>query len=172
MPLRCYQPAWAPRPYRVAVKRQRVERSRGQEALFEEYVYRFLISNIPKSEMNTRELVRYGYGRCDQQNVIEQLKNGIAAMRMPTGELLANGAFLKMGQLAWNLRAWLCLLGLPAEAGRWEWKRFRSARGGFVYVAARVVQQARRAVARLSSAHRYADEILAAWRRVHALVFY
>jgi len=164
-----YQPRWAPRPWRVAVKRQWVEHAKGEARLFEECVYRFLISNIPRCEMNTKELVRFAYGRCDQENAIEQLKNGIGAMRMPTGEFLANDAFLRMGQLAWNVRAWCCLLALPEEASRWEWKRFRQA---FVYVAARVVNHARRIVARISAAHRFANEILAAWQRVHSLVFY
>ena len=30
-------------------------------------------------------------GRCNQENVIEQLKNGVNAMRMPVDDLLATG---------------------------------------------------------------------------------
>jgi len=33
---------------------------------------------------------------------IEQAKNGLGAMRMPTGELLANGAFLLAAEIAWR----------------------------------------------------------------------
>ncbi len=161
-----YRPTWADRDYRVVVRRQLVETSQGQEALFERYVYRFFLTDI--EDMTPAELVRFAYGRCAQENTIEQLKNGIGAMAMPTGELVANAAFLMAGQLAWNLRAWLSLLALPKESLHWEWKRFRHA---FVYVAARVVHQARRVRVRITSSHRFAGPFLAASQRLDALVF-
>jgi hypothetical protein len=74
--------------YRVVVRRQRVEVSKGQEHLYDEYRYSFYITNIPPRRMTAAEIIRFAYGRCDQENIIEQLKNGIAALRMPTGELL------------------------------------------------------------------------------------
>ncbi len=115
----------AGRAYRVVVKRQQVDISEGQEYLFTEYRQRFVITDIPKSHMDPAEVFCFAYGRCDQENFIEQFKNGIAAMRMPAGELLANGAFLMAGQLAWCLRSWLSALALPKETTRWEWKWFR-----------------------------------------------
>lgn len=78
--------------FRVVVKRQLVETRQGQQLLYTDYVYRFIITNIPPSEMDTAEVLCFAYGRCDQENIIEQAKHGIAALRMPTGELLANGA--------------------------------------------------------------------------------
>ena len=57
---------------------------------------------------------------------------------------------------AHNLKAWLAMLALPAEAMRWEWKRFRKA---FVYIAARVVLTARAHVLRLAGSHRFAEDI-------------
>ena len=161
-----YRPGWADRDYRIVVRRQLVETSRGQEVLFEQYRYRFFITNIP--DMTPAEVVRFAYGRCNQENTIEQLKNGMATMKMPTGELVANAAFLMAGQLAWNLRAWLSLLALPEESLRWEWKRFRHA---FVYVAARVVRKARRVCVRITASHRFAAQFLAASERLDALVF-
>lgn len=156
------------RTYRVAVKRQRVEESQGQKHLLTEYRYRFVITNIPPRDMDAGEVLCFAYGRCDQENFIEQFKNGIAALRMPTGELLANSAFLLAGQLAWCLRAWLSLLALPKETARWEWKWFRQA---FVYVAARITQSARRAVVYLSGAHRFAEHLLVAAQRLESFVF-
>jgi hypothetical protein len=161
-----YRPSWADRDYRVVVKRQLVQTSQGQEVLFERYVYRFFLTNI--REMTPTEVVRFAYGRCAQENTIEQLKNGIAAMKMPTGELLANAAFLMAGQLAWNLRAWLSLLVLPEESLRWEWKRFRHA---FVYVAARVVRKSRQVCVRVTRSHRFAPQILAANQQLDAFAF-
>lgn len=149
-----YRPARSARTYRLVVRRQRIEESR-QGELFELWRYRYVITNLPKS-VTTEQVVRETYRRCDQENVIEQLQGGVAAMRMPTGGLLANHAFLVCARLAHNLKAWLAMLALPAETMRWEWKRFRKA---FVYIAARVVSSARTLVLRLARSHRFAEDV-------------
>ena len=154
--------------YRVVVKRQQVDVSQGRDYLFTEYRDRFVITDIPPAQMDASEVFCFAYGRCDQENIIEQFKNGIAALRMPTGELLANSAFLMAGQLAWCLRAWLSLLALPRETTRWEWKWFRQA---FVYVAAKITHSARRAVVYLSGAHRWVDHLLIAAQRLQTFQF-
>jgi len=154
--------------FRVVVKRQLVQTSQGQNLLYEDYVYRFIITNIPRSEMDAGEVLCFAYGRCDQENIIEQAKNGIAALRMPTGELLANAAFLMAGQLAWCLRAWLSLLALPKETTRWEWKWFRQA---FVYVAARITQGSRQAKVYLAGCHRFVEHLVIASQRLQCLTF-
>jgi hypothetical protein len=154
--------------FRVVVKRQLIETRQGQQLLYADYVYRFIITNIPPSEMDAGELLCFAYGRCDQENIIEQAKNGIAALRMPTGELLANAAFLMAGQLAWCLRAWLSLLALPKETVRWEWKWFRQA---FVYVAARITQGARYAKVYLAGCHRFVEHLVIASQRLQCLTF-
>ena len=118
LPRQHHDEGLAGRTYRVVVKRQRVQESQGQQSLLVEYRYRFVITNIPQPDMDAAAVLAFAYGRCDQENFIEQFKNGIAALRMPTGELLANWAFLLAGQLAWCLRAWLSLLALPKETTR------------------------------------------------------
>jgi hypothetical protein len=47
--------------------------------------------------MNPTEVVCVAYVRCDQENHVEQVKSGIAAMRMPIWEPLANSTFLDGG---------------------------------------------------------------------------
>jgi hypothetical protein len=154
--------------FRVVVKRQLIETRQGQQLLYADYVYRFIITNIPPSEMDAGEVLCFAYGRCDQENIIEQAKNGISALRMPAGELLANAAFLMAGQLAWCLRAWLSLLALPKETIRWEWKWFRQA---FVYVAARITQGSRYAKIYLAGCHRFVEHLVIASRRLQCLTF-
>jgi len=154
--------------FRVVVKRQLIETRQGQQLLYTDYVYRFIITNIPRSEMDAGEVLCFAYGRCDQENIIEQAKNGIAALRMPTGELLANAAFLMAGQLAWCLRAWLSLLALPRETTRWEWKWFRQA---FVYVAARITQGSRQAKVYLAGCHRFVEHLVIASQRLQCFTF-
>ena len=45
--------------------------------------------------------------RCDQENVVEQLKNGVHAMRVPLYDLVSNWAYMVMATLAWNLKSWM-----------------------------------------------------------------
>jgi hypothetical protein len=52
--------------------------------------------------------------RCDQENLIEQLKNGVRAMRNPLDNLHSNWAYMVTGSLAWTLKAWSALL-LPVS---------------------------------------------------------
>lgn len=99
-------------------------------------------------------------GRCHQENLIEQLKNGVHALRMPVGDLVSNWAYMVMASLAWTLKAWFALL-LP-QKGRWkdkhrrekaavlsmEFKRFVNA---FVRVPALVVRTGRRLMFQLLS---------------------
>ena len=56
-------------------------------------------------------------GRCDQENLLAQLKNGVRALRAPVKTLESNWAFMVMTTLAWDLKAWWALL-LPEKPGR------------------------------------------------------
>lgn len=150
-----YKPTRSQTHYRLIIRRQRIEESY-QGELYELWRYRYVLTNLPKS-YSTHEVVRLTYGRCDQENVIEQLQSGVAAMRMPTGTLLANGALLACARIAHNLKAWLAQTALPPEVMRWHWKRFRRA---FVYVAARVVLRARQTHVRLSDSHRFCGQMI------------
>ena len=149
-----YTPARSERSYRLIIRRQRIEESK-QGELFQLWRYRYVLSNLPAS-VSTEEVVRLTYRRCDQENVIEQLQNGVAAMRMPTGGFHANWAYLVCARLAHNMKSWLAMLALPREVMRWEWKRFRKA---FVYVAARIVCSARQHLLRLADSHRFATTL-------------
>ena len=66
------------------------------------------------------QIVSLANGRCDQENVIEQLKNGVNAMRMPVNDLVSNWAYMVMAALAWNLKAWYGLL-VRIGSGAWNW---------------------------------------------------
>jgi len=124
--------------------------------------FRYVLSNLPPS-VSATEVMDLTYQRCDQENLIEQLQSGVTAMRMPTGGLLSNAAFMTCARLAPNLKPWLAQIALPRETMRWEWKRFRRA---FVYCAARVVHTARQVHVRFADSHRFAGAILAAHARL------
>ena len=96
--------------------------------------------------------------RCNQENLIDQLKHGVHAMALPVDTLLSNGAYMVMAALAWTLKAWFALL-LPVS-DRWatrhtaekeavlrmEFKAFLQA---FVLIPAQLVRTSRRIVFRL-----------------------
>ena len=66
------------------------------------------------------EVVFLANDRCDQENLIAQLKGGVKALEMPVNDLVSNGAYMVMAGLAWSLKAWSALV-LP-ETGRWAEK--------------------------------------------------
>ena len=150
------------KPYRLVIRRQLIEHREGQRLLFDEYRYRYIVTSLPAS-VSTQDAVDLTYERCDQENVIEQLGSGLAAWRMPVAEFDGNSAWLEIARLAWNLGKWIALLALPAEAVRWEWKRFRQA---FVHVAAQVIRRSRQIVLRFSAAHRWHQLLVTAHQQL------
>src|SRR5205807_2402965 len=75
--------------------------------------YFFSISNDRSS--SPAEVVYFANDRCNQENLIEQLKNGVKALRLPSNKLESNWAYMVIGALAWNIKAWLALLQPKAE---------------------------------------------------------
>ena len=109
-----YQPHKCSRPYRLIIVRKNINVQKGERVLFDEIRYFFYITN--RGDYAPEQIVSLANGDCNQENVIEQLKNGVNAMRMPVDDLLSNWAYMVMTSLAWNLKAWFGLL-LP-DGGR------------------------------------------------------
>jgi hypothetical protein len=113
-----YRPTKCKNTYRMVVVRKNISHEKGERRLFDEIRYFFYITNDRDSTL--AEVVFSCNDRCDQENLIEQLKNGVRAMYAPVDNLLANWAYMVMTSLAWNLKAWWALR-LPAK-GRWAKK--------------------------------------------------
>jgi hypothetical protein len=113
-----YQPTQCRKTYRLVVLRKNLTREKGERALFDEVKYFFYISN--QNDLWPQGVVGQANRRCNQENLIEQLKNGARAMDMPVDNLLSNWAYMVMASLAWTLKAWFAL-SLPAT-GRWAQK--------------------------------------------------
>jgi hypothetical protein len=103
-----YRPVACNRDYRVIVLRKRLGIDQGQMRLFEEYRYFFSITN--DREMTAAEVVFSANDRCDQENLIAQLKSGVHALTTPVDDLLGNWAYMVMASLAWSLKAWTALM--------------------------------------------------------------
>jgi hypothetical protein len=109
-----YRPGKCNRTYRVVVLHKEVHLERGQLRLFdqEQPVYFFYITNAPKSDKPPRQVVREANARCNQENIIAQLKQ--CCLSAPLDNLTSNWAYMVIASLAWSLKAWLTLLIEPS----------------------------------------------------------
>ena len=169
-----YTPVACKKAYRMVVVRKNITVEKGARRLFDEIRYFFYITNDLKTP--AAEIVFLANGRCNQENLLEQLKNGVQAMRMPVDTLLSNWAYMVMASLAWTLKAWFALL-LP-ESGRWatehgreklavlrmEFKTFLNA---FMRVPAQIARTGRRVIFRLLSWNPWQHVFLRAVDQLH-----
>jgi len=148
---------------RLVIRRQRIEVWKEQRRLFPETRYRYVSTNLPPRTWPAWKVVDMTYLRCDQENIIEQMKNGLAIWRMPVAEEHGNAAWLEIGRLAWNLGKWISQMALPEEVVRWEWKRFRQA---FVTVPARIIKTGRQIFIRFFDSIRHTWTLVAAHQQL------
>jgi len=151
-----YQPGACSRPYRMVVVRKNISVERGDNALFDEVRYFFYLTN--DRDLSAEQVVFEANDRCDQENLIEQLKNGVRALHAPVNTLHANGAYMVMAALAWSIKAWMAL-SLPicdrwrarhqAERRAWLRMSFRSFRQAVIDIPAQILRSGRRRIWRL-----------------------
>ena len=163
-----YQPTKCGRKYRVVILRKNISVQKGEKALFDEVRYFFYITNRKDT---AEKIVGLANGRCDQENVIEQLKNGVNAMRMPVDDLVSNWAYMVMAALAWNLKAWYGLLVPNRERGielvRMEFRRFLSA---IMLLPCQIARTARRVIYRILGYNSWLVDFFATWERLQRFI--
>ena len=151
-----YHPRACTTPYRMVVVRKNISVERGEHRLIDQIRYFFYLTN--DSETVASEVVFLANDRCNQENLIAQLKHGVGATQMPVDTLLGNWAYMVMTALAWTLKAWFALR-LP-ETGRWATRyaaektavlrmEFRTFLQAFLLIPVQVVRSSRRLVFRL-----------------------
>lgn len=125
--------------------------------LGEHYRYFFYITN--HRTMSLHDVVAEANERCNQENLIAQLKDGARALHAPLNTLAANWAYMVMASLAWTLKIWFALM-LPVVP-RWRDKHeaernwvlriecFRTFLQQLVMVPAQIIRSGRRIVFRL-----------------------
>ena len=163
-----YRPGKCSKSYRLVIVRKNISVKKGERALFDEVRYFFYLTN---RKDKASKIVGLANGRCDQENVIEQLKNGVNAMRMPVNDLVSNWAYMVMAALAWNMKAWYGLLVPDRERGgelvRMEFRRFLQA---IMLIACQVVRTARRVIYRVLTYNSWLGDFFATWERLRRLV--
>jgi hypothetical protein len=108
-----YQPIRCNKPYRIVVIKKTIAVKEGQTRLFDEIRYFFYITN--DRNLPNEEIVFFINKRCNHENDIEQLRNGVKALKMPTGDLISNWAYMVIASLGWTLKSWMGLL-MPHKA--------------------------------------------------------
>ena len=155
-----YRPVLCRKTYRMVVIRKNITKEKGQPLLFkdeEEVRYLFYITN--ERDWTAEEIVFSANDRCNQENLIAQLKNGVRALKNPVDTLESNWAYMVMTALAWNLKAWWALL-LPEPPGRWQERHraekesvlkmdFRTFLNAFVLLPCQIIKTGRKLVFRL-----------------------
>ena len=110
--------------------------------------------------MSQEDVVNEANKRCNQENLIEQLKNGVHALKAPVNTLNSNWAYMVMASLAWTFKAWIALM-VPVSP-RWKDQHlqeknrllrmeFRNFINAIIIIPCQIVKAARRVVYRFLS---------------------
>jgi hypothetical protein len=152
-----YQPTACRETYRMVVVRKNISVEKGEQVLFLDERYFFYITN--EYDCTPAEVVFEANDRCNQENHIAQLKNGVRALHAPVDNLESNWAYMLMTALAWNLKAWWALM-LPEAPGRWREKHraekqwvlkleFKTFLNAFMLLPCQIIKTGRKLVYRL-----------------------
>jgi hypothetical protein len=165
-----YRPARAENTYRLVVVRKNISKCKGEQTLFDEIRYLFYITT--RTDLSAAEVVRCANERCDQENVIEQLKNGVNALRVPLYDLISNWAYMVIATLAWNLKSWFALM-MHRQIDRrlyiaMEFRRFLHS---IILIPCRVSRRARSITLRLIGYQPTLDRLFSAWHTIERMGF-
>jgi hypothetical protein len=157
-----YRPARCQKTYDLVILKKNLSVERGEKVLFDDIRYFFYLTT--RTDLTPVEVVDLANGRCDQENVIEQVKNGVNAMRMPVNDLLSNWAYMVMAALAWNMKSWFAMMMPDEEKGRvvlrMEFRRFLN---GFIRLPCQIIRQGRRILYRLLGYNGWMSDFLRTW---------
>jgi DDE family transposase len=169
-----YRPAACKKSYRLIVVRKRLEVEKGQLVLLERYRYFFYITNDRTTPAD--EVVFLANGRCNQENLIAQLKGGVKAPTTPVDTLVSNRAYMVMASLAWSLKAWSALLApvTPRHADKHKAEKrtllrmeFATYCAAFIQMPCQIVRSGRRVVYRFLSWNPWQAVFLRLVERLH-----
>ncbi len=174
-----YRPTACKKSHRVVVLRKRLGIDQGQMRLFEEYRYFFYITN--DRIRTAEEIVFSANDRCDQENLIAQLKGGVHALTTPVSDLVSNWAYMVMASLAWSLKAWSALMvpvsprhAAKHETERWTWLRMEFATfcAAVIQMPCQIVKGGKQLIFRLLSWNPWQGTFLRLVERLHGSWLY
>lgn len=159
-----YQPGKCQKSSRMVVLRKNLSSERGAPALFDQIRCFFSMSN--RRDLAWDAIVQDAHQRCNQENVIEQLKNGVNAMRVPGNALESNWAYRVRAAWAWHWKAWLGLMMPNRERGlalvQMEFRRFLAA---VLWLPAQIIRAGRKIIQRIWGSNGWLKAFFATWER-------
>jgi DDE family transposase len=165
-----YQPGKCKRSYKVVALRKNISRSKGEQALLEEVRYFFYVTTY--TDLPAEEIVELANQRCDQENVIGDLKSGIGALRVPLYDLVSNWAYMVIAALAWNIKSWFAMM-MHRQIDRHAYIRmeFRRFFKTVILIPAMILRRARAVTVRIIGYTRGLDRLFSAWTTIERLRF-
>ena len=165
-----YRPGKCRETYRMVVVRKNISRMKGELCLMDELRYFFYITT--RRDLSAAEVVRLANARCDQENVIEQLKNGVNALRVPVYDLVSNWAYMVMAALAWNLKSWFAMMmHLKADRRKYVAMEFKRFIREMILLPCQVIRRARQTTLRIIGWQPTTDRLFSIWRTIERTGF-
>lgn len=159
-----YQPKKCRRSYRVIALRKNISRTKGEAVLIDEIRHFFYITTYTADTHTPAQIVELANDRCDQENIVGQLKSGLGALHAPVDDLLSNWAYMLIAALAWNIKSWHAMMMHRKHDRhafiRMEFKRFLDT---IIRIPAMVIVRARAIVIRLVAHTINLDRFFSAW---------
>ncbi len=143
-----YRPTACKKTYRMIVLRKHLEITQGGKWLRDEIRYFFYITNDWMAP--DRELLLFYDERGGQEHLIGKLKSSVPVFHAPTNTLEANGAYMIIAALAWNLKIWYGLLldepELQQQIQRMGFKQFLER---FIHVPCQILRKGHQLIYRI-----------------------
>ena len=165
-----YSPGKCREKYRMVVVRENTSKTKGDLTLMDEIRYFFYITT--RRDASAAEVVRLANARCDQENVIAQLKSGVNALRLPVHDLVSNRAYMVMAALAWNLKSWFAMMThFKAGRRRFTAMEFRTFIREMIPPPCPVIRRARRTTLRIIGRRPSVGRLFSTWRMIERTGF-
>ncbi len=152
----------------MVLLRKSITIEKRKKRIWDKIRYFFYITN--RRELAWYEVLEDANQRCNQENVIEQLKNGGNAIRVPVHDLESNRACIVMAALGWNLRTCYGLIVPNRERGinlaRME---FRTLLGAALSLPTQIIRAGRKIIYRILGYNSWMTDFFATWHRLRRL---
>jgi hypothetical protein len=143
-----YCPTACKKTYRMVVVRKNISVEKGEDTFLPMVRYFFYITNLRREPKE--EIVVEANKRCDQENILAQLKGGLNALHAPSNTLESNWAYMIIASLAWTLKAWYAMFIPDKEQScrvmRMEYKRFYE---NFIHIPCQIIRSGRQLIYRI-----------------------
>jgi len=154
------------KPRRYVVVRKLKEDVEQQGYLFEEerYCYQVIVTNM--EDKSAEEIWRFYNARCNSENSVKEAKESFHLDKMPSSGFLANEAYLRLVQLAYNLIIYFKELILLAQFAK---ATFRTIRKWLIDVPANIIKRGKDLILNFPKGYLFKKELLYMQRRLFCL---